>query len=121
MRFIFDCEDEILLPATYYLAEEIKPFIEKMKQVEVDEKEISGDRKKVFKKIVENMMVKHPAETSKVLSRLWVLEEDEKAPNALKTMAALFSSEAAIDFFTSALPSLLVMLNVASPLLKSKK
>ena len=121
MRFIFDCEDEILLPAAYHLVEEIKPFIDKMKKIEVDEKEFAGDKKIVFKKILENMMVKYPADTSKVLSRLWFLEEGEKAPNALKTMTALFMCEAAVDFFTSVLPSLLTVSSMVSPLLNSKK
>ena len=35
MRFLFDCEDEICLPAAYRLVDEVKPFIDKMKAVEV--------------------------------------------------------------------------------------
>ena len=33
MRFLFDCEDEICLPAAYRLVDEVKPFIDKMKAV----------------------------------------------------------------------------------------
>ena len=117
MRFLFDCEDEICLPAAYRLVDEIKPFIDKMKAVEVSEDETNGGRKVVLKKIVENMMVKYPADTSKMFARLWVLEEGEKAPNTFKTMAALFSNEVAIDFFTSVLPSLLQLSKEVSPLL----
>ena len=118
MRFLFDCEDEICLPAAYRLVDEVKPYIDKMKAVEVSEDEAKGDRKVVFKKIVENMMVKYPADTGKMFAKLWVLDEGEKAPNAFKTMAALFSNEVAIDFFTSVLPSLLQLSKEVSPLLK---
>ena len=117
MRFLFDCEDEICLPAAYRLVDEVKPYIDKMKAVEVSEDEAKGDRKVVFKKIVENMMVKYPADTGKMFAKLWVLDEREKAPNAFKTMAALFSNEVAIDFFTSVLPSLLQLSKEVSPLL----
>ena len=136
MRFLFDCEDEVCLPKAYYLVDEIKPFIEKMKSIDVDEKEVKGDRKSVFKHILKNMMVKYPKETGKLLSKLWVLEEIEvpivdkegntistakeleKAPNTFKTMGVLFSNEVAVDFFTSVMPSLFQMSRVILPLLK---
>lgn len=117
MRFLFDCEDEICLPAAYRLVDEVKPYIDKMKAVEVGEDEAKCDRKVVFKKIVENMMVKHPADTGKMFAKLWILDEGEKAPNTFKTMATLFSNEVAIDFFTSVLPSLLQLSKEVSPLL----
>ena len=116
MRFLFDCEDEICLPAAYRLIDEVKPFIEKMKAVEVGEDEEKGSRNVVFKKIIENMMVKYPADTGKMFAKLWVLDEGEKAPNTFKTMATLFSNEVAIDFFTSVLPSRLQLLKEVSPL-----
>ena len=118
MRFLFDCEDEICLPAAYRLVDEVKPYIDKMKVVEVGEDEAKGGRKVIFKKIIENMMVKYPADTGKIFSKLWILDEGEKAPNTFKTMATLFSNEVAIDFFTSVLPSLLQLLKEVSPLLK---
>ena len=118
MRFLFDCEDEICLPAAYRLVDEVKPFIDKMKAVEVGEDEAKGGRKVIFKKIIENMMVKYPADTGKMFAKLWVLDDGEKAPNTFKTMAALFSNEVAIDFFTSVLPSLLQLSKEVSPLLK---
>ena len=117
MRFLFDCEDEICLPAAYRLVDEVKPFIDKMKAVEVGEDEAKGGRKVIFKKIIENMMVKYPADTGKMFAKLWILDEDEKAPNTFKTMATLFSNEVAIDFFTSVLPSLLQLSKEVSPLL----
>ena len=118
MRFLFDCEDEICLPAAYRLADEVKPVIDKMKAVEVSEDEAKGGRKVIFKKIIENMMVKYPADTGKMFAKLWILDEGEKAPNTFKTMATLFSNEVAIDFFTSVLPSLLQLSKEVSPLLK---
>ena len=89
MRFLFDCEDEMCLPAAYRLVDEVKPFIDKMKAVEVSEGEANGSRKVVFKKIIENMMVKYPADTGKMFAKLWILDDGEKAPNTFKTMAEL--------------------------------
>ena len=120
MRFLFDCEDEICLPAAYHLVDEVKPFIDKMKSVDVGEDEAKGGRKIIFKKIIENMMVKYPADTGKMFSKLWILDEGEKAPNTFKTMATLFSNEVAIDFFTSVLPSLLQLSKEVSPLLNQQ-
>lgn len=120
MRFLFDCEDEICLPAAYRLVDEVKPFIDKMKAVEIEEEDAVGGRKAIFKKILENMMVKYPADTGKIFAKLWVLDEDEKAPNTFKTMATLFNNEVAIDFFTSCLPSLLQLSREVLPLLNQQ-
>ena len=117
MRFLFDCEDAICLPMAYKLVDEFKPFLDKIKDVEVDE-DTAKDRKTVLKKVLENVMVKYPAETGELLSKLWVLDEGEKAPNTFKTLATFFSNEVAIDFFTSVLPSLLQLSKSISPLLK---
>lgn len=103
MKFIFGCEDEICLPLAYKLVDEIKPYIDKVKKIEVEE---NADRKEMFKKILENAMVKYPKDTGEIFAKLWVLDEGEKAPNVFKTMSALFSNEVAVDFFTSVLPSL---------------
>lgn len=118
MRFLFDCEDEICLPMAYRLVDEIKPFIEKVKKIDFEEGTEKKDRKTVLKKIMENVMVKHPKETGELLAKLWVLENGEKAPNTFKTLATFFSNEVAVDFFTSVLPSLLQMSKEVSPLLK---
>lgn len=116
-RFIFDCEDEVCLPAAYHLVEDAKTFIDKVKQIDISEEEAKLGNKVVLKKLIENMMVKYPAETGKMFSKLWVLEKEEKAPNVFKTMNALFVNEVAVDFFTSALPSLYELLKQALPLL----
>ena len=120
-RFLFDCEDEVCLPAAYRLVDDLKPFVDKMKAVDVNEDEAEGGRKVVFKKIIENMMVKYPADTGKMFAKLWILDEGETAPNTFKTMATLFSNEVAIDFFTSCLPSLLQLSREVLPLLTSTK
>lgn len=120
MKFLFDCDDEILLPNMYALIDEIKPFIDTMKSINIDEKEAENGKNNAFKAIMKKLMVEAPKETSKMLSKLWVLEEGEKAPNAFKTMTAIFESEAAIDFFVSALPSLLQILKGFSPLLTAE-
>ena len=118
MRFLFDCEDEVCLPAAYRLVDEVKPFVEKVKDIKLTDEEAKAGRCVALKKVLENMMVKYPAETGKVFAKLWVLDDGEKAPNAFKTMATLFSNEVAIDFFTSVLPSLLTISRDISPLLK---
>ena len=86
--------------------------------MEMSEEEAKSGRQIVLKKIMENIMVKYPAETGKMFAKLWILEEGEKAPNVFKTTATLFSNEVAIDFFTSVLPSLLHLSKEVSPLLK---
>ena len=39
MRFLFDCEDEVCLPAAYRLVDEVKPFIDKVKDIELTEED----------------------------------------------------------------------------------
>lgn len=118
MRFLFDCEDKICLPAAYRLVDEAKPYIDKIKTIDIDENEVKKDRKILFKKIIENAMVNYPAETGQFFAKLWIVEGEEKAPNTFKTMATLFSNEVAVDFFTSVLPSLLHLSKEVLPLLK---
>lgn len=120
-RFIFDCEDEICLPAAYRLVDSTKEFVEKMKNVEIGDGETSGSKTATFKKIVENMMVNYPKDTGEMLSKLWILEKGEKAPNAFRTMTELCTNEVAVDFFTSVLPSLLQLSRTVSPVLTSQK
>ena len=105
MIFLFDCDnDEILLPKVYDLIDDSKAFIELMRKTEVKDKEV--DDKAALKIVLENMLKKHPAETSAFLKRFWILEKGEKAPNALKTIITLLTSEGANDFFTSVVPFL---------------
>ncbi|MBQ6127092.1 hypothetical protein IJI69_00380 [Candidatus Saccharibacteria bacterium] len=114
MTFLFDCKDEVSLPAAYKLvAEEIKPYLEKLKTVEVEDSKIK-DKKEALSTVLEKMMVEYPKETSELFAKLWVLDKGEEAPNVWKTMATLFKSEVAIDFFTSVLPSLLQISKIVS-------
>ena len=105
MVFLFDCDnDEILLPRAYDLIDDSKAFIELMRKTEVKDEEV--DNKAALKIVLENMLKKHPAETSAFLKRFWILDKGEKAPNALKTIITLLTSEGANDFFTSVVPFL---------------
>lgn len=105
MVFLFDCDnDEILLPRAYDLIDDSKAFIELMRKTEVKDGEV--DSKEALKIVLENMLKKHPAETSEFLKRFWILDKGEKAPNALKTIITLLTSESANDFFTSVVPFL---------------
>lgn len=110
-QFLFDCTDEVALPAAYKLVEDLKPYIDKIKDIDVPE---GATRRETFKHIIENMMVKYPKETGEIFSRLWVLEKGEKSPNAFKTMAELLRNEVAVDFFTSVLPSLIQLSGIVS-------
>lgn len=106
MVFLFDCDnDEILLPRAYDLIDDAKAFIDLMRKTEVKDEGVE-DSKAALKIVLENMLKKHPAETSAFLKRFWILEKGEKAPNALKTIITLLTSEGANDFFTSVVPFL---------------
>jgi hypothetical protein len=112
MKFIFDCEDEIVLPQAYGIVEDLNALVSRVKE---DNLIVEGtSTKHVFKKLLETLCVKNPAETAKVFRKFWILKEGEKAPNALKTIATIFSNEDAVDFFTSVLPSLAQILSVTS-------
>lgn len=132
MKFLFNCKDAECLPMAYGLISEIKPFIEKVKNVEVEDGAEGKDKKSLLMLIAQNVMVNFPEETARLLAKLWVLEEAdfpvldkdgeplldtagkpiterrmEEPPNVFETLAAIMTSKAAIDFFASALPSLL--------------
>lgn len=122
MKFLFDCEDEIALPAAYNLVSDIKPFLEKLAAEGENEGDIADKRearKAKLNRMLKNAMVLHPTDTGKLLAKLWVLEDGETAPNTFKTMATLFANEVAVDFFTSVLPSLLQLSKEVWPLLTS--
>ena len=105
MVFLFDCDnDEILLPRAYDLIDDSKAFIELMRKTEVKDKEV--DSKAALKIVLENMLKKHPAETSAFLKHFWILDKGEKAPNAIKTSIRILMNEDANDFFTSLVPLL---------------
>lgn len=105
MRFLFDCEDTVLLPRAYALAGEAGRFFEKMREVAADDVK-KADAGELGKIVFEKMLVEFPKETSDFLAKMWVLEDGEEAPNALKTLNVFLRSEDAFDFFTGALPIL---------------
>lgn len=104
MKFLFDCDDAVMLPRAYDLVDEIGPFFKKMRQVDVDESEI--EKEGMARTVLKNMMKVYPEDTSALLAKLWVLEPGEQPPRATCTIAAFFKSKDAIDFFTSVLPFL---------------
>ena len=55
MRFLFDCEDEVCMPMAYNLVDDIKPFIDKVKEFEVSEEEA--------KKLQREIILSKPLET----------------------------------------------------------
>ena len=106
MVFLFDCDnDEILLPRAYDLIDDAKAFIDLMRKTEVKDEGVE-DSKAALKIVLENMLKKHPAETSAFLKRFWILDKGEKAPNALKTIITLLTSKGANNFFSSLVPFL---------------
>lgn len=110
-QFLFNCSDDIALPAAYGLIDEAKKYVDKIKSIDVG----SNDRTEAFMQVLRNMLVKYPSETSKMLSRLWILDQGETAPNAFETLGTLFSNEVAINFFTSVVPSILSLSSAVSP------
>lgn len=110
-RFLFNCTDDIALPAAYGLIDEAKKYVDKIKSIDVDD---NADVKEAFMQVLRNMLVKYPKETSKMLSRLWILDQGETAPNAFETLGTLFSNEVAINFFTSVVPSILSLSSAVS-------
>lgn len=117
MKFIFNCADEVCLPAAWQFVDYCKEYIEKIKTIDVDENQ-AKDRIGVLRLVLENAMCKYPKETGELLARLWILEDGEEPPNTFKTMAELFKNEVAVDFFASVMPSLLQISKVLLPALK---
>lgn len=104
MKFLFDCDNEELLPATFDLAEEIEKFCKDVKIAELMKSESDeAQEKSNMRKILFRLCKEYPKETGKIFDRLWILDEGEKAPNALITAAKVIVRKDAIDFFTSLL------------------
>lgn len=106
MRFIFDCEDEILLPFTYDFSEDVAKFLKETKVLEIRKNKDEGldvkeQGKKNLKAMFKRVSQEYPKETSELLAKLWVLEEGEKAPNAIATLTKVFTNKDILDFFTS--------------------
>lgn len=108
MKFLFDLPNEELLPATCELAEAVEHLVKVSKIMELRTSAADGENKETvakrnFKKIYFRLCKEYPRETGAVLDRLWVLEDGEKAPNAIVTASIVLLRKDAISFFTSLL------------------
>lgn len=106
MKFIFECEDEVLLPFTYDFSVEVEAFLKKTKVLDVRkncDKSLTTreNGKKNLKEMFRVVSKDYPKETSALLSKLWVLEDGEHAPNAITTFTKIMTNKDILDFFTS--------------------
>lgn len=106
MKFLFDCDNEELLPATFDLAEKIEEFYKNANLAELRKKPDEGEdvearAKKNLKKMLFRICKEYPKEAGEICDSLWVLEDGEKAPNALVTIMKVVTRKDAIDFFIS--------------------
>lgn len=106
MKFIFECEDEILLPFTYDFSVEVEAFLKKTNVLSVRKNHDASltrrengvkNLKEMFRVVAKDF----PKETSELLARLWVLDEGETAPNAITTFTKIMTNKDILDFFTS--------------------
>lgn len=108
MKFLFDLPNEELLPATCELAEAVEHLVKVSNIMELRTSAADGENKETvakrnFKKIYFRLCKEYPRETGAVLDRLWVLEDGEKAPNAIVTASIVLLRKDVISFFTSLL------------------
>lgn len=106
MKFIFECEDEILLPFTYDFADKAEAYFKKTKLLDIRKEKTEGlditeQGKKNLKAMLKKMCKEYPRETGDLLAKLWVLDEGEKAPNAFKTMTKVLTNKDVLNFFSS--------------------
>lgn len=108
MKFLFDLPNEQLLPATCDLADAVEQLVKVSNIMALRTPVADGENKETiakrnFKKIYFRLCKEYPKETGAVLDRLWVLEDGEKAPNAIVTASILLLRKDVISFFTSLL------------------
>lgn len=108
MKFLFDLPNEELLPATCDLAEAVEQLVKVSNIMELRTAVADGENKETvakrnLKKIYFRLCKEYPKETGAVLDRLWVLEDGEKAPNAIVTASIVLVRKDVISFFTSLL------------------
>lgn len=108
MKFLFDLPNEELLPATYDLADEIEKFAKATKIMDLRTAPADGESAKDagtknLKKMLFRICKEFPKETGALCDKLWVLEDGEKAPNAIITFGKAFTRRDVLDFFTSLL------------------
>lgn len=108
MKFLFDLPNEELLPATCDLAEAVEQLVKVSNIMELRTTVAEGENKEAIakrnaKKIYFRLCKEYPKETGAVLDKLWVLDEGEKAPNAIVTAGIVLVRKDVISFFTSLL------------------
>lgn len=107
MKFVFDCENEVLLPFLYDFAQDAGDFLKKTGVLEIrkrmppDGTSAQEQAKENVKEMLKILCKEYPKEFGALADRLWVLEKEEKAPNALATMARILTSQDVLGFFTS--------------------
>ena len=107
MKFVFDCENEVLLPFLYDFAQDAGDFLKKTGVLEIrkrmpsDGTSVQEQAKENVKEMLKILCKEYPKEFGALADRLWVLEKEEKAPNALATMARILTSQDVLGFFTS--------------------
>lgn len=108
MKFLFDCDNEELLPATFDLAEAIEKFwndthLAELRTAPNDDETREEKAKKNLKKMFFRVCKEYPKETGALCDKLWICNNGEKAPNALTTFSKIIMRKDALDFFTSLL------------------
>lgn len=108
MKFLFDLPNEQLLPATCDLADAVEQLVKVSNIMALRTPVADGENKETvakrnLKKIFFRLCKEYPKETGAVLDRLWVLEDGEKAPNAIVTASIVLLRKDVISFFTSLL------------------
>lgn len=104
-KFIFDLPNEELLPLAFGLVEKIDAFKLAAKTGETLTAQ-DGETKKEFAKrklmdLARKACVEHPKEASVVSDAFWLVEEGEKAPNAIITFNKALSRDDVMSFFVS--------------------
>lgn len=108
MTFVFDLPNDKLLPATFDLVEKIAAFAEKTNIMELRTAP-SGDETakeagtRVMKAMAKRACTEYPEESGIVTDAMWVLDEGEKAPNAIVTFTKCVQRTDVMDFFISLL------------------
>ena len=108
MKFLFDLPNEELLPATCDLADAVENLVKVSKIMELrtgtqDGESKEDTAKRNIKKMYFRLCKEYPKETGAVLDKLWLLDDGEKAPNAIVTAGIVLLRKDVISFFTSLL------------------
>ncbi len=108
MKFLFDLPNEELLPATCDLADAVENLVKVSKIMELrtgtqDGESKEDTAKRNIKKMYFRLCKEYPKETGAVLDKLWVLDDGEKAPNAIVTAGIVLLRKDVMSFFSSLL------------------